>query len=191
MTRKLTGWLAGIEVLAFGLLEGSMVTLGLLVAPLLFKRITSRDLAGKVFGDILERWFWFGLGCALVLLVTAVVALLKVKPLSRLLMARLGVLVVMTGLISVFGWALSRINSLQASLTKPIEEYSTDVNPRLEIDQLHSLSTNLLSGALYLGLAWFGLSIAVLYRQWGKQSAPNSPAPVEKNEEQPVSSVPV
>jgi hypothetical protein len=166
MSKKLIGWLAGIEVLVFGLLEGSMVTLGLIVPIPLFKRITSRDLAGKIFGDILDRWFWVGLACVLVLLVTGVIALVRVRPLSRLLLGRVVALGLMTGLIGAFGWALNRITTLQAGLTKPIEEYPAEVNPRLEIDQLHGLSTNLLSAALVLGLVWFGFSLAAALKQW-------------------------
>ncbi len=182
MDRRLFGVLAGVEVLVFGLLEGSMVTLGLVVAPALFKTVESRDLAGRAFGNILGVWFWVGLVCTLLLVVTGAVALIKVKPLNRWLLARLVVLLPMTGLIIGFGLVLSRINTIQASLTKPIEQYATDVNPRLEFDQLHKLSTNLLSFDLVLGLVWLLISIVALVRSGNKPTL----APIEHPERIPA-----
>ena len=53
MGKKLAVTLGGLQILAFALLEGSMLTLGAMVAPALFNTIASRDLAGKTFGNIL------------------------------------------------------------------------------------------------------------------------------------------
>ncbi len=164
MAKKWVGGLIGLEVLVFGLLEGSMVTLGLLVAPVVFKTITSRDLAGRVFGNILNVWVWPGLVCGLILLATSLLTLLKFKPFSRWLLARTVVLVIMTGLIGGFGLVLNRIDTIQNALTQPIENYPADTNPRLEFDTLHKLSTNLLSAALILGLVWLVFSVIVLVR---------------------------
>lgn len=167
MTNKLTGWVAGIEAMAFTLLEGSMVTLGLLVAPVLFKKVESRDLAGRIFGGILDRWFWVGLGCTLILLAGAILTVARVRPISRLLLARLVLAVIMTGLIVAFGLVLSRIDTIQAGLTKPIDEYPIDQNPRLEFDQLHQLSTNLLSTDLFVGLGWLVFSVLAFVKLRG------------------------
>ncbi len=175
MNGKLWGWLVGLESLVFMLLEGSMFTLGILVAPQLFKTIESRDLAGRVFGNILGVWLWVGLACLLVLTATAVISLARTRPLSRLLLGRLLTTVVMLGLVGAFGLVLARINTIQAGLTAPIDTYPTDANPRLEFDQLHKLSTNLLSVALGLGLVWFGLSLTTYLKLKTTRSSPAQP----------------
>ncbi len=140
------------------MLEGGMVTLGALVAPILFKNIKSADQAGRIFGKILGAWFWVGLACTVILLLSSLVTLINNKSGRRLYFARSFVLVPMLGLIIAFGLVLNRIEAIQSSLTKPIEEYALEANPRLEFDQLHKLSTNLLSINLFLGLGWLVLS---------------------------------
>ncbi len=162
MGKRWFGWVVGIEALAFTLLEGSMLTLGALVAPILFKNIKSADQAGRIFGKILGAWFWVGLACTLLLLLTSLLTFLNNRTPRRLYLARFLVLLSMLGLIVAFGFVLNRIEAIQESLVKPIEEYPTGVVPRLEFDQLHKLSTNLLSLDLLLGLVWLSLSIFIL-----------------------------
>ena len=164
MSRKLLGGLIGLEVLVFSLLEGSMVALGLLVPPPLFSKVGSKDLAGRIFGSILGNWLWLGLPCAIILAVTGIVTLARLKPFSRLLLARAAAPVVMAAVISVFAWVLGRTQTIQDSLTRPIDDYPTDVNPRLEFDTLHKLSTNLISVALFVGLAWLVISVIALLK---------------------------
>lgn len=186
MRKKLIGWVVGVETLAFGLLEGSMVTLGLLVAPILFKKIESRDLAGRIFGGILERWFWVGLICTFILLTSAAFTFARVRPISRLLLARLVLAVVMSGLVVAFGFVLSRISTIQASLTKPIDEYPVDTNPRLEFDQLHQLSTNLLSTDLFIGLGWLVLSVLALVKLRNAQPVSSEAPKLEQKRGEPA-----
>ncbi len=176
MNEKLWAVAAGVEAFAFMLLEGSMFGLGLLVAPVLFKTIESRDLAGRVFGNILGLWVWFGLATSLVLVVTAGLTFARTRPLRRLLVARLAVSLVMLGLIGTFAGVLARLDTIQQSLNAPIETYPSNANPRLEFDSLHKLSTNLLTAALFLGLVWFGLSLAAFIRL--------RPAPAERQSAQ-------
>lgn len=171
MRSKVWSGLVGLEILAFTFVQGSMITLGLVVAPALFKTIASRDLAGRTFGQILGVWLWPGLVCLAILALSAAFTLWKLKPVGWLLWGRLVSVVLMLGLVIAFGVVLARLNSIQDGLTAPIETYPSDVNPRLEYDQLHKLSTNLLSGALGLGLVWFGLSLAVLVGQFKKSTA--------------------
>lgn len=171
MRSKVWSGLVGLEILAFTFVQGSMITLGLVVAPALFKTIASRDLAGRTFGQILGVWLWPGLVCLAILALSAAFTLWKLKPAGWLLWGRLVSVVLMLGLVIAFGVVLARLNTIQDGLTAPIETYPSDVNPRLEYDQLHKLSTNLLSGALGLGLVWFGLSLAVLVGQFKKSIA--------------------
>jgi hypothetical protein len=162
MRNKFFGAIATVETLAFSLLFGSMATLGLMVAPILFRMVTSRDLAGRVFGNILSLWFWVALVCTLSLVATAIFAFAMVKENRRILGARLAVLVPMTAIVVWFGFVMGRMSQIQASLTRPIEEYSLTENPRLEFDGLHKLSTQLMTWNLGLSLIWFGLTIWAL-----------------------------
>ncbi len=167
MSRKLWSWIVGLETLAFGLLEGSMVTLGLLVAPLLFKTIESRDTAGRLFGNILKNWLWLGVACSLTLVITALISLrarTESKPQRWFLIGRLLAAAIVLVLIGVFGGILFRMENIQNSLTGPIDSYPLDQNPRLEYDQLHKLSSNLLSAALFIALGWFGMTVMSVFR---------------------------
>ena len=164
MGKKLAVWLGGLEILAFALLEGSMLTLGAMVAPALFRTISSRDLAGKTFGNILGIWLWFALGCAVVLLVGSFFDWRLARFKSRLLAVRLAGAGLMLGLLVVFGLILNRMQELQNALPKPLDEYAVTDGPRLDIDNLHKTSSNLLSAVLFFGLAWFVLSAYVYYR---------------------------
>ena len=166
MSKRKFGWIAGIEVAIFTVLQGSAVTLGLLVAPVVFITIRNShktdnpdDLAGQVFGNILHIWFWATLVCALILLATSIYTFVKVKPLSRLLIGRVVATGIITLLTLAFAYALFRIDAIQATLTQPIDSYPKNVNPRQEFDFLHNLSTDLISASLIVGTVWLVLSV--------------------------------
>lgn len=176
MGRKLAVWLGSLEILAFTLLEGSMLTLGAMVAPALFKTVASRDLAGKTFGNILGIWLWFAVGCALILLVCSALdwrlsrvksVWLAVRPVGPLLML---------GLLVAFGFVLGRMQELQNALPKPLDDYAVTDQPRADIDNLHKLSTNLLQAVLFIGLAWFFVSAYAFYRANSTRKSAVEPA---------------
>lgn len=183
MQKKVFAAVAAVEILAFTVLAGSMATLGIMVAPVLFKTVTSADLAGRVFGKILNNWFWVGLVCTLLLLATAGFTLSVFKSARRLGVARLIVLLPILGITIWFGAVMSRMLEIQNSLTKPIEEYAANANPRLEFDQLHKISTQLMTINLGLSLVWLGLTIWLLTAYLSQpvatptaQAAPSQPA---------------
>jgi len=175
MSKKLLGWLGGIEVAIFTVLQGSAVTLGLLVAPVLFVTIRQSgatanpdDLAGKVFGNILHIWLWATLVCALILLATAIYTYAKIQPRRRLLLGRVLTMGLITALTLGFAYTLFRIDTIQAGLTKPIDAYPAGVGARGEFDFLHNLSTDLISASLLVGTVWLVLSVLAVvsfYRQ--------------------------
>ena len=163
MSKKLAVGLGSLQILAFALLEGSMLTLGAMVAPALFKTISSRDLAGKTFGNILGIWLWFALGCAIILLVCNFFdwRLSRVKNLW--LTVRMAGPVLMLGLLVAFGFILGRMQELQNALPKPLDDYAVTDTPRLDIDNLHKMASNLLSAVLFIGLAWLVVSTVAYY----------------------------
>ena len=185
MGKKLAVWLGGFEILAFALLEGSMLTLGTMVAPALFKTIASRDLAGKTFGNILGIWLWFALGCAIILLVSSFLDWRLSRSKNMLLAVRLAGPVLMLGLLIAFGVVLSRMQELQNALPKPLDDYAVTDGPRMDIDTLHKTSSNLLTAVLFIGLAWFILSAFAYYRAGSNRNktAPAQAIPVPEAKE--------
>lgn len=176
MGKKLAVGLGGLQILAFALLEGSMLTLGAMVAPALFKTISSRDLAGKTFGNILGIWLWFAVGCAIILLVCNFFdwRLSRVKNLW--LTVRLAGPVLMLGLLAAFGFILGRMQELQNALPKPLDDYAVTDPPRLDIDNLHKMASNLLSAVLFIGLAWFVVSAVAYYKLNSSKTQSANPA---------------
>ena len=165
MNRKSGQGLTRLELATFGLLEGSILTLGAIVAPQLFRRIPSRDKAGRIFGQILKMWFWLGLACLLVLFATAISSLTREKTKGRFLLAgRLAVVVGMLGLAGTFRGVLARMDAIRAELTAPIETYAADFGPRQEFNRLHRRSTGLMKNLMGLGMVWLGLSLAFVAR---------------------------
>lgn len=183
MGKKWAVGLGGLEILAFALLEGSMLTLGAMVAPALFKTIGSRDLAGKTFGNILGIWLWFALGCAVILLVCSLLDWRFSRAKNILLQVRLAGPVIMLGLLVAFGLVLNRMQELQNSLPKPLDEYALTDGPRVDIDTLHKTSSNLLSVVLFIGLIWFVLSAMAYYQPGVKGSAKRPVTPANQTEE--------
>jgi hypothetical protein len=187
MGKKLAVGLGGLEILVFAILEGSMLTLGAMVAPALFKTIGSRDLAGKTFGNILGIWLWFALGCALILLVCSVVDWRFSRTKNLLLSIRVAGPVLMLGLLGGFGLVLNRMQELQNNLPKPLDDYAVTDGPRMDIDTLHKTSSNLLSAVLFIGLVWFVLSAIAYYQLNSKKAWPDqghlSPATQTKTKE--------
>jgi hypothetical protein len=172
MGKKLAVGLGGLEILVFAILEGSMLTLGAMVAPALFKTIDSRDLAGKTFGNILGIWLWFALACAVILLVCSVVDWRFSRTKNLLLSIRAAGPVLMLGLLVAFGLVLNRMQELQNNLPKPLDDYAVTDGPRMDIDTLHKTSSNLLSAVLFIGLVWFVLSAIAYYQLNSKKDLP-------------------
>lgn len=158
MNKKLFGWLVGIDIMTFATFEGSALTLGW-AAPVIFSTLPSKDQAGRVFGNILSVWFWIGLVCTIILTATSLLVLTRIKPLRRLLLVRAIICILMTVLVVIFGFLMARITTIQNSLTKPIDDYPANTGVRLEFDNLHSLSTNVVSAAIMLGFAWLIFSV--------------------------------
>lgn len=185
MGKKLAVALGGLQILAFALLEGSMLTLGAMVAPALFKTIPSRDLAGKTFGNILGIWVWFAIGCAVVLLVCNIFDLRMSRVKNLWLTLRLLGPVLMLALLGGFTFVLVRMQELQNALPKPLDDYAVTDQPRLDIDNLHKLASNLLSAVLFIGLAWLVVSAIAYYRlNFGQNAASTKPVnPAQRDPE--------
>lgn len=137
---------------------GGMVVLGLLVAPSTFGVLQASDpthgrmLAGAVFGEILRRFHVLAYACGAVLLVCLL--LMKfVGPPPHGFIPRVGIVVVMLALAAYSGLAVSReIEQIQSQVTGPISRLPETDARRVRFDQLHGLSTTLMTINMGLGL---------------------------------------
>ena len=81
-------------------------------------------------------------------------------------------------LLAGFSFVLVRMQELQNALPKPLDDYAVTDQPRLDIDNLHKLASNLLSAVLFIWLAWLVVSVIAYYQlDSGKSAAPAKPAP--------------
>jgi uncharacterized membrane protein YidH (DUF202 family) len=157
---RLQKTLFGIEVLAYALWLGGMVAIAL-TAPVVFQVVPSRDLAGRVFGGVLERLFPLIYLCAALLLAAGAVHLARARRLTRLEMARYALVAVMLAIALYIGVVvLGEMRALQASLPGPIEALPLDSGPRARFDALHKLSERLMGVDVVLALALLPLMVS-------------------------------
>ena len=164
-------------VLALTLWLGSMITLGALIAPILFSTLgaldpeSGRALAAQTFAVILTRFHYVSYAAgAIMLIALAGMALLGPRP--RSLAIRLSIVTLMLGVSTYSGLVVLReINGIQRALAAtappasdhrnvalPLPSSLSAGDPRRErFDALHTLSTRLMMfniGAALVLLAW-------------------------------------
>jgi hypothetical protein len=151
--RRFTAALFGIEVLAFAVWLGTLVALAL-AAPAIFQTVPSRDLAGRVFGNVLARLFPLIYGCGAMLLFAGLVRDAIGGRISRAAAARIGLTGIMLALAMYAGIVVyGEMRQIQASLPAPIETLPIDSGPRARFDTLHKLSERLMGVNALLALA--------------------------------------
>jgi uncharacterized membrane protein len=138
-------------VLALVVWLGGMVLLGAIVAPTTFQVLqasapeTGRALAGDLFGAVLARFHYVAYAAGAVLFVSmALMGLLGPRPAA--FFARLAIIAVMIAVALYSGViVLGEIDRIQAAAgTLPSQLGVTDPR-RLRFDQLHQLSTRLMT----------------------------------------------
>jgi hypothetical protein len=152
-----------LYVLALVLWLGGMAVAGFVVAPTTFGVLEAWDpsagrvLAGQVFGAVLQRVHLIGYVAAVVMFVVlTILRMLGPRPMHYGI--RVGLLGLMLALMLYSGQVLApRIDQLQAEVTGPMNQLPAGDSRRVEFDQLHSLSTTLVTATLLGGLvllAW-------------------------------------
>src|SRR5262245_19349433 len=150
---RLQRTLFGAELLAYAIWLGGIVAIAP-TAPVVFQVVPSRDLAGRVFGGVLERLFPLIYLCAALMLAAGAVQLARARKLTRVDLARYGLIVAMLAVALYTGVAvLGEMRTIQAALPGPIETLPLDVGPRARFDSLHKLSERLMGLDLLLALA--------------------------------------
>jgi uncharacterized membrane protein len=134
---------------------GGTVILSFLVAPVLFKTLGSRHLAGQAFGAILKAFSWVEWGCALLACACAAWLLFRSTPRTWIQWAHAGVLLVMTGLAIVHGaFILPAAHEIRRQITAfdapPAHPEEKEFRERFEL--LHRISVSIYGVNILLGL---------------------------------------
>lgn len=147
-----------LQYLVLALWVGSMFSFGALFAPVLFRKLTSRDQAGAIAGDTLARIDSLGLVAGGIMLVVTVLQAIEggwsAMNLGRVLVSVAMLAVVLFSAISV----RQRLIALRQQMDRPIEEVAEDDPLRLEYRKNHGLSRLLFSLNMVLGALLIALS---------------------------------
>jgi uncharacterized membrane protein len=132
---------------------GSMFAFGALVAPLLFRRLPSRDQAGSIAGQIIARIETLGLVCSGILLMTTTAQAFN-HQWQTLDLVRVLLVLAMLGLTAWSATTLrSRIEALRSQMGRPIDQVPEEDPLRQEHGKYHRLSRTAFMLVLLFGLA--------------------------------------
>lgn len=140
---------------------GALFSLGALTAPVIFKSLESRTLAGTVFGRILERLNIFELVCFLVVgLGFVLVQKNKTTRLNKYWGLGFGLILI---LWSYYSWVLTpemrQLKKNIVSFDAPIEKLeisSQEFLWRKQFDRLHKRYSAMMSLNMFLGIVLMG-----------------------------------
>lgn len=143
---------------------GSMVALGLLVAPTIFRVLQASDptagrmLAGAVFGEVLRQFHLLAYACGALIFVSFLV-LKFVGPPPRGFFPRISLVVIMLAVAIYSGVPVTReIAAVQSQVSGPVSSLPASDPRRVRFDRLHGLSTTLMTVNMALGcvlLFWY------------------------------------
>ena len=141
--------------LALAILVGGGVVLGSVVAPVVFRTMSSRSEAGGVFGLVLARWDGLAILCVILVVVTSALkagAYEVAGDLEGRLAARwIAVAVMAVAVLYSSGWANPVARSLRAQ-TPAWDEMPETTSLRREFAALHRRSSRAMRLAIIAGL---------------------------------------
>jgi hypothetical protein len=148
-----------LYILALVLWLGGTVVAGGVVAPSIFGVLEAwqpaegRVLAGRVFGEVLQRLYWLAYAMSAVMFVSLTLhRLLGARPIKYGI--RTGILAFMlAATLSADYYVGPRIAAVQGQVSGPVASLAADHPLRLEFNRLHGLANILLSLAAVGGLA--------------------------------------
>jgi uncharacterized membrane protein len=144
-----------LEIIALTIWVGAMASLAFIAAPAIFKVAPSRELAGKIFGLILKRFYYLAYGCSAGVLIAGALRWAgHWRGLNAAEMVRYLIALLMLGLTLYSGLVMTRkLEKLRDEMPGGIDKISKTDPRRAQFNKLHSLSTTLMSFNLLLGLA--------------------------------------
>lgn len=148
-----------LYILALVLWLGGTVVAGGVVAPSIFGVLEAwqpaegRVLAGRVFGEVLQRLYWLAYAMSAVMFVSLTLhRLLGARPIKYGI--RTGILAFMlAATLSADYYVGPRIAAVQGQVSGPVASLAADHPLRLEFNRLHGLANILLSLTAIGGLA--------------------------------------
>ncbi|MDR3672672.1 MAG: DUF4149 domain-containing protein [Holophaga sp.] len=137
---------------------GMVLGFGLLMAPLLFRILPSRDLAGLVAGKVVARldlaaWIAFG---GAIILVQGGRWILELREADVLGPLRLWGAAAVLALLMCFtsGFIISpKLHTIRARMNGPVESFAPDQPDRVAYGKAHGISRQLMGLRLLLALA--------------------------------------
>jgi len=155
-------WLRFLSFAALSAWIGGLAALGAIVAPTIFSTLQSRDangreLAGTVFGAILQNFQHVAVICGGLLIVLLVVrAMLGPRP-ARLALRVVTVLGMVLVSVVTTWMIIPRIERIRGEVRGPIAELQESDARRRDFNRLHGLANGLMTLTLLagIGLLWF------------------------------------
>lgn len=146
-----------LHFVALGLWVGGLAVIGAVVAPLAFKVAPSREVAGALVGGSLRSFGRIEILCALVALLTAVLAQAVGVWGRGVRWPRILALLAMVALMLVYTQA---VYPPMETLRPHVQ--AGDVAAKADFDRLHRWSTRLVGANLLLGIVVLGVSAATM-----------------------------
>jgi hypothetical protein len=144
---------------------GSLAGFALVVVPVLFSSLPSRELASKTVLAILERSAFLGCGAGAFLLLTTLLMHVTSLRQTRATLVQMVLLLVMTGTAVVSQLTLTpRINTLLGGLAAPLESLSQGDPARGEFARLHSIAIAVLLVQVAAGVGVLLFAVRRWYR---------------------------
>jgi hypothetical protein len=148
-----------LYILALVVWLGGMVVAGGVVAPSVFgvlgewNPVEGRVLAGRVFGEVLQRLYWIGYTMTAVMFVSLTLhRLLGARPIKY--GVRAVILAFMLGCTLYADYSVApQVSTIQARVSGPVSGLPADDPIRAEFNRLHGLSNILMSLTVIGGLA--------------------------------------
>jgi uncharacterized membrane protein len=139
-----------IYLLSIALWIGGMAFFSFLAAPSIFAVLPRQD-AGKVVSDIFPKYYWQGIICGAVALVTSVVLGMRERWNVLLILRTIMIAVMLIGVLYSVVILQPQIHAVRAQITS-FETLSPTDPLRLEFGRLHGRSFSVNAAVLLLGV---------------------------------------
>jgi uncharacterized membrane protein len=139
-----------IYLLSIALWIGGMAFFSFLAAPSIF-HVLPREEAGKVVADIFPKYYWQGILCGAIALVTSVALGMRDRWNMLLIVRTIMIGVMVIGVLYAVVILQPKLQAVKAQITS-FESLSPTDPLRLEFGRLHGRSFSVNAGVLLLGV---------------------------------------
>ncbi len=154
---------------------GAALGFGVFAAPLLFRELPSRDVAGRIAGLIIERldWAaWVAFGIAGLSWVGRWVAEVEEELIGPIRLWSAGLLVALLMCLASTFIATPKIHEIRARINAPVESLPPDHGDRVAYNKAHGLSRNFFFLRILLAV---GLAATVGFLSAGERKPDHDP----------------